>query len=334
MTGIDETLGVGTGVRSQAGEKGRDEGYQPLRPACRERVIQCVPVPLTPAFHLFVAMLSSALACGAAFCQPAGSTAPPQAEAGTRQLPLWELGLGVATLRVPDYRGSDQSTNYALPLPFFVYRGEWLRADREGARAVLLDTKRFDVDVSLAAAVPARNNAAREGMAELPPRIEFGPSTNVQFWRAADRSAKFELRMPLRAAYTVQRSPRNVGWTLNPHLNLDLRDVGGGWDVGVQSGAVLGDRRFHNFLYGVAPGEATAQRPAYDARAGYAGWLALAGVSRRFDALWVGAFARYDNLSGSVVRASPLVKTDHNVTFGVAVSWIFSTSDRLVFAEK
>ncbi|MEQ1807620.1 MAG: MipA/OmpV family protein, partial [Burkholderiaceae bacterium] len=154
------------------------------------------------------------------------------------------------------------------------------------------------------------------------------------FWRAADRSRKVELRMPLRAAYTLQRSPRNVGWTLNPHLNLDFRGVAGGWDAAVQTGAVFGDARFHNFLYGVAPSEATAQRPAYDARSGYAGWLALAGVSRRFDAIWVGAFVRYDSLRGAVVQNSPLVKTDHNVTFGIAVSWIFSASDRLASAEK
>jgi MipA family protein len=299
-------------------------------------VIQSCPVPLTLPSRLFVATLMGLLACGAARAQTPdpSSTQAPDTAAGTKQLPLWELGLGVATLRLPDYRGSDHATNYALPLPYFVYRGDWLRADREGARAVLLDTQRFDVDVSLAAAAPARNNAAREGMAELPPRIEFGPSTNLQFWRSADRSGKFELRMPLRAAYTLQRSPRNVGWTLNPHLNLDFRGIGAGWDAAVQSGAVFGDRRFHNFLYGVAPREATAQRPAYDARGGYAGWLALAGVSRRFDAIWVGAFVRYDNLSGSVVQNSPLVKTDHNVTFGIAVSWIFSASDRLVSAEK
>ena len=281
-------------------------------------------------------MLMGLLACGTAAAQ---TTAPPSTQAlaadpGARQLPLWEFGLGLAALRLPDYRGSDHSSGYVLPLPYFVYRGEWLRADREGARAVLLDTQRFDVDVSLAAAAPARHNAARDGMADLPARVELGPSVNVEFWRAADRSAKFELRMPLRAAYTLQRSPRNVGWTLNPHLNLDLRGVANGWDVGVQSGVVLGDRRFHNFLYGVAPSEATAQRPAFEARGGYAGWLALAGVSRRFDSVWVGAFVRYDNLSGAVVQASPLVKTDHNLTYGIAVSWIFSASDRLASAEK
>jgi MipA family protein len=249
-------------------------------------------------------------------------------------LPLWELGAGFAALRLPDYRGSDQARSYLLPVPYFVYRGQWLRADREGARAVLVDAQRFEVDLSLAAAAPARDNPAREGMASLPGRVEFGPSVNLEFWRAADGTAKLELRTPLRAAYTLQRSPRAIGWTLNPHLNLDLLGVAGGWDVGLQTGAVFGDRRFHDHLYGVAPGEATAMRPAFEARGGYAGWLALAGASRRFASTWVGVFVRYDNMRGSVVRASPLVTTDRTLTYGIAASWIFSVSDRLVSAEK
>ena len=62
-----------------------------------------------------------------------GSTAAP---AG----PLWELGIGAAAVRLPDYRGSDQAHSYLLPLPYVVYRGKILRADRDGARALLLET--------------------------------------------------------------------------------------------------------------------------------------------------------------------------------------------------
>ena len=80
--------------------------------------------------------------------------------------PLWELGLGAAVLSLPDYRGSDESRSYLLPLPYLVYRGDWLRADRDGARAMLVKTDRFKVDVSVAASVPthSEDNAARSGM--------------------------------------------------------------------------------------------------------------------------------------------------------------------------
>ncbi|MFZ2649585.1 MAG: MipA/OmpV family protein [Burkholderiaceae bacterium] len=253
---------------------------------------------------------------------------------GQKLLPLWELGVGVAALRLPDYRGADQATNYLLPLPYVVYRGDWLRADREGARAVLLDAQRLEVDVSAALAAPAHNNAARQGMPDLAARVEIGPSANFEFWRSSDHRTKLEIRAPLRAAYALERSPQSVGWTFNPHLNLDLRGLASGWDTALQAGAVFGDRRFHAHLYGVDASAATAQRPAYEARAGYAGWLALAGASRRFDNTWVGAFVRYDSLRGAVIAASPLVKTEQNLTFGIGVSWIFSVSDQLVSVEK
>ncbi|HSB24315.1 MAG TPA: MipA/OmpV family protein, partial [Burkholderiaceae bacterium] len=51
--------------------------------------------------------------------------------------PLWEAGLGIGGLRLPDYRGSDQSHDWIVPVPYIAYRGKILKADREGARAVL-----------------------------------------------------------------------------------------------------------------------------------------------------------------------------------------------------
>ena len=51
----------------------------------------------------------------------------PNAHAAER--PLWELGVGVGALRLPHYRGSDQSHNFLLPVPYLVYRGQILPKD-------------------------------------------------------------------------------------------------------------------------------------------------------------------------------------------------------------
>lgn len=279
----------------------------------------------------------AAATASAADATPAAAdanTASARAPIAAKQLPLWELGFGVAALRLPDYRGSDQSQTYALPLPYAVYRGEFLKADREGARAVLVDVQRLEVDVSVAAAVPARHNAAREGMPELAPRVEIGPSANYDLYRQPDDRIRLRLQAPLRAAFTVERSPRDVGVSFSPHLNLDLKDLGGGWDVGVQGGPIFANRRFHDYLYGVDPAYATAARPAYAARGGYAGWFALTGVSRRFSSTWVGAFVRYDSLRGSVITGSPLVRADHALMVGIGVSWVFAVSDQRVAADR
>jgi MipA family protein len=246
--------------------------------------------------------------------------------------PLWEIGLGVAAVRFPDYRGSDQSSTYALPLPFVAYRGRFLRADRDGARAILFAGRRVLVDLSLSASVPTRskNNDARRGMPDLPGTFEIGPNANVELWQSADRRFKLDLRLPVREAITLQSSPRAIGVTFSPNLNLDVRGFAESWNVGLLAGPLFADRRYHEHFYGVAPEFASASRPAYDAPGGYAGWRATAAFSRRLGNAWLGGFVRYDDLHGAAFAASPLVRRESNVTAGFGISWIFATSSQRV----
>ncbi len=262
----------------------------------------------------------------------AGPVQKAQAPAPAAGEPLWEIGLGVAAVRFPDYRGSDQTSAYALPLPFFAYRGRFLRADRDGARAILFAGRRVTADVSLSASVPTRskNNDARRGMPDLPGTFEIGPNLNLELWQSADRRLKLDLRLPLREAVTLQTSPRAIGVTFSPNLNLDLRGFAGAWNVGLLAGPLFADRRYHEHFYGVAPAYATAARPAYDAPGGYAGWRATAAFSRRLGAAWLGAFVRYDDLHGAVFAPSPLIRRQSAITAGIGISWIFATSNARV----
>jgi outer membrane protein len=249
--------------------------------------------------------------------------------------PLWELGLGLAALRFPDYRGSDQTSSYLLPLPFVAYRGRFLRADRDGARAILFAGRRVVVDLSLAASVPTRskNSDARQGMPDLPGTFEIGPNLNVELWQSEDRKLKLDLRLPLREAITLQSSPRAIGLTFSPNLNLDVRGFAGRWNLGMHAGPLYADRRYHEHFYGVAPEFATAARPAYDAPGGYAGWRATMAFSRRFGNAWLGGFLRYDDLHGAAFAPSPLVRRETSVTAGFGVSWIFATSSQRVVTD-
>ena len=246
--------------------------------------------------------------------------------------PLWELGIGVAGLRLPDYRGADQSRSYVLPLPYIVYRGTWLKADRDGARALLFDSQRVKVDVSVAASTPTRSsdNTARAGMPNLPGTFELGPNLNVTLAASLKERWKLDLRLPLRAAISAQRSPKFVGTTFSPNLNLDVGGVGGGWNLGLLTGPLFADRRYHEHFYGVDAAYASAARPAYRAGSGYAGWQALAATSRRFGNMWVGGFLRYDSLHGAAFADSPLLRRNSALTVGLGVSWILATSSELV----
>jgi len=259
----------------------------------------------------------------------------PAGEAVQNTEPLWELGLGVAGFRFDDYRGSDHTNYYLLPLPFLAYRGPFLRADRDGARAILFSGHRVVVDVSLGASVPtkSKDEGARSGMPNLAGTFEIGPNLAVELWQASDRKMKVELRMPVREAITLERSPRAIGLTFSPNLNLDISGLPGKGNLGLLAGPLFGDQRYHQYFYSVAPEFATASRSAYNAPGGYAGWRATTAFSRRFGDAWFGAFLRYDNLHGAVFAPSPLVRKETTVTAGFGISWIFATSSQRVLTD-
>ncbi len=251
------------------------------------------------------------------------------------EMPLWEAGVGLGVLSVPDYRGSDQSHSYLLPVPYIVYRGDVLKADRNGARAEFLDLDRVKLELSLNASVPtaSNHNDARRGMSDLKSTVEIGPTLDLTLFESGDRHVRVELRLPVRAALTVQSRPKTIGFIASPNLNLDLGDLAGGWNVGLLAGPLFGTHRFHDYFYTVPARDATPERPEYRAGGGYSGTQALAALSRRFSKIWVGAFVRFDTLHGAAFEDSPLVRRDHAVAAGLAVSWILGESDRRVNVE-
>ncbi len=250
-----------------------------------------------------------------------------QAHAG--ELPRWELGLGLAGLSIPDYRGSDQRRGYVLPLPYIQYRGDVFRIDREGAHGKLFTSERVKLEVSLAAGPPAKSDKsdARAGMPNLDPTVEAGPSLQLYLARNEARDRVWSVQLPLRAAAAVDlHHVQRIGWVFAPNLNFDALNVRNGWDVGVAVGPIYATEDYHDYYYEVAPRFATATRPAYDARAGYSGSRFTLTASRRYPRFWVGAFARYDNLSGAVFADSPLVKKKDSFMAGAGIAWILATS--------
>lgn len=274
-----------------------------------------------------------AVAVAAVLAVTLGTALPLRAE----QLPLWELGLGVGALGFSEYRGAESAHVYPLPVPYVVYRGRYLRADREGVRGLLFDRPRATLNVSVNATTPvdSSHSTARAGMPNLQPSIELGPSLDLHLWRSADARLLLDFRIPSRAAFTVEADPRYIGWQVSPSLNLDVRDPPGleGWNFGVLIGPMFADRRHHDYFYTVAPAYATAQRPAYAASGGYAGSQLLVSTSRRFAQTWFGAFARYDRLDGAAFSGSPLVRQRSAWTAGFGFVWILAHSSRLVDME-
>lgn len=250
------------------------------------------------------------------------------------QLPLWEVGAGVGVLALPDYRGADERATYVLPIPYFVYRGEHLKADRSGLRTELFDNERIEVNLSLNATLPvhSKNNEARRGMPDLKPTVELGGNVGVNLWNSTDAGMKLDLRAPLRTALTVESSPNQIGWLFAPSINLDITDPAGfsGWKLGMLAGPLFNSRKYNAYFYSVHPSQALPDRPGYEATGGYSGSQFTMALSKRFRRHWIGSFLRYDTLAGAVFDDSPLVRKRHALSAGVAVTWIFGESSRMV----
>lgn len=260
----------------------------------------------------------------------------PPTQAG--QFPLWEAGAGVAAINFPDYRGSNERQSYLLPIPYLIYRGDFLKMEDQRVRGLFYRSDRAEIDVSINGSVPvkSKDNEARRGMPDLDPTLEIGPSLNFFLHRSSDKKAKLDLRLPLRAVIATDFSHvSDVGWIFQPNLNLDIKDPLGynGWKLGLLAGPVFADRRYHQYIYGVDAAFATADRPAYTARGGYAGSQFVAALSKRYPSYWVGSFVKWDTLKGAVFEDSPLVKTKQYFTAGIAVSWIVGRSKTMVEAE-
>ena len=120
--------------------------------------------------------------------------------------PLWEAGLGVGVVSFPEYRGSARQRAVALPMPYFIYRGKILKADRNGLRGKLFDNERAEINLSFAASLPVESDSKgqRRGMPDLQPTVEVGPSLDVNLWRGDAGRTRLDLRLPVRAAYTAR----------------------------------------------------------------------------------------------------------------------------------
>ena len=252
-------------------------------------------------------------------------------ESESKGLPLWEVGVIGGVLSTPAYPASSQRNQRALALPFLVYRGEVLRADRNGVGARLLHTDRVEFDIGFAASLPASSNDVelRRGMPDLGTLIEFGPRVKVLLAEPApDQRVTFEL--PLRAVLEFNGGVRQVGYALEPKLAYEWQQRGD-WRLKSSASLVLGDQQLNRYFYEVPAAYATASRPVYDAQAGLIGArLGVDGIKRLGPDVNLFAYARYDLHEGASNRASPLFAQSQGGSVGLALTWTLGRSQQRV----
>ncbi len=122
--------------------------------------------------------------------------------------PLWELGAGLVLLQMPDYFGSDKNRLYLLPYPYFIYRGDILDIDRDRISGRVFKTDRILLDLSFFGQVPVESsdNEARQGMPDLDPTFEVGPSLKITLLDNRQDHQKLYLFLPVRAVFSTDFS--------------------------------------------------------------------------------------------------------------------------------
>ena len=252
---------------------------------------------------------------------------PANAQQGQTSLPLWELGgFGLITSQQA-YPGSDQQVSRGLALPFLVYRGEFLRADRDTAGVRALKTPLYELDVSVAGAFGAGSDQldARRGMPKLGTLVEFGPRLRLNLSDVTS-NPRWGLDLPLRGVFDLSDSLRHSGLKAEPTLTL-RGSTDGNWRYSLGAGVLLADKKLSDTLYGVDPFYATPNRPAYQAGSGLMAWRLSGSVTKQITQDWrLFAFTRFDSVAGAKNENSPLVRHKSGATVGVGFSYTWLRS--------
>lgn len=240
----------------------------------------------------------------------------------TPKLPLWEAGLFGMGYTQPAYPGADDRASRALVLPYVIYRGKYLRADRGTVGVRALKTPRIELDVGFAASLGSHSSdiPVRHGMSDLGTMIEFGPRLKIKLGDISTGSSDTRLQFPLREVIDVSHGFRSRGIAFEPQWVTDTR-LPNRWFISTSLGAMIGNSKLADTFYGVAPGEATPTRASYTARAGLialrAGLLASHSLTPDVRLFY---FMRFESLAGAANRDSPLVRRDYGWSAGVGLA--------------
>lgn len=244
--------------------------------------------------------------------------------------PLWEAGLFGFAVSQAAYPGAADRIQRGFGLPFFIYRGKFLRVDENtvGVRAVKTPTTELDIGFSGSFGASSTDVKVREGMPGLGTLFEFGPRLKFNLGAPLPGS-RLRLELPARGVFDVSDSFRNRGFAVEPELDFNL-PLTGSTRLGLRAGLIFGDRKLNNYLYGVAPQFATATRAAYEGQAGLiATRLGLSTATDLAKDWQLFSFLRYDVVKGGANKASPLVLKSGGATLGIGLSWTFWRSERM-----
>lgn len=279
---------------------------------------------------LGLALLLAVIASTASAQETSLSTLTRNSDSAGR--PLWEVGLAAFGGYVADYPGAAQARFRGFPIPYFIYRGETLRAGDGGivrGRLSLGDTLEIDLSFDGSLKADSDKNTLRRGMPDLDFLAEVGPQITWRAWEESNRS--LTINLPIRAPLSFgDGGIRSRGVVLNPRISYRDRDFLGGNTLSLSVGPIFATEKLMDYFYEIRPQFALRDRPAFDADSGYLGSEVSIGLSRRLTPqirLFLGS--QIGLFSGATNRRSALLARETNWNFAVGASYaIWESSKR------
>jgi len=234
----------------------------------------------------------------------------------SEEKPLYEIGLIGSYFYLPHYRGSNEYEHKVLPLPYFVYRGKFLKS-KEGKLRVGLNHHKWSYGLSFYVVPPMNKDTySRRGMNELGAVLEVGPSLTYQWKKEANYECYHSIKsrvstaLPdLRARYAGIQVELSTGvkYQLSRKQKLQFNLTG-----------LWSNNKKNDYFYSVNQDDVLNDRPAYDSNHGYGGVALDAIYTKEINSKQkIISFIRLDNTSGAVFEDSPLLKEKNNISFGV-----------------
>ncbi len=260
--------------------------------------------------------------------------------------PKWEMGLGYYNFQLPHYYGSNHYYQYSIPLPTFNYRFDNLELGRD-SKLYLFDSDFFQIDIALSAnwpvfsdeededapdnaddsdAVIARTtNYTRRGMDDLPVTVFAGLRSRLFL------TDHLIVKVPYFHGGKVESGFGHAGNTYEASVRLELFERDSEHEFGIYARNLYGDEKYNNFYYQVKESEVLPDREAYDAKAGLVAYTyGLSFFFQLTERLKLSGRYLIHNLEQSVIKDSPLVKSEISRDYYLIISYSFFLSDTQV----
>ena len=239
--------------------------------------------------------------------------------------PLFEIGVGAFVLDLPYYPGSENNKRVIAPIPIFIYRGDFFRANRDGSmQGRFFNSDKLELNISLNGTFPSNgdDNSARSGMPELDGLIEIGPS--IKYYISHNSKKSIYLSIPLRYAITSDfRELTSRGVTLGTYISAKFKDIFSVSDyISISAGLRYANKQLMDYYYTVDQDYSTATRPTYYAKGGLFKYGISSGFNYNFTKdFWLYGATGYSMYYGTANEDGPLLRRKSTLTFLVSLYW-------------